>query len=556
MTTEESKDEWFIVQKRTFTKWMNNKLEKNGYNPIKDLFEDCKDGVAMISLIKSITGANIQHNPVATTIYKKSENFEYLIKFLTESGVPIVNIGPYDLVEGNEKLVLGFIWIIILRFGLTGIPEENINARKALLAWCRAVTEGYNNVDIKDFSKSWKDGLAFNAIIHKFRPDLVDYYSLNKNNPMFNITNAFDTAELNLDISKLLEPEDITEAIRPDEKSIFTYVSQYYNLFNTLEKQAIAKKRLSEFIRTLNWSLKVRNEYELRASEFSAMKKGFQNDEIEFKSITNAFTTKLIKRKEMASILNSMFLDLKALYGNIVLTNNVYNIKAYCPPEELRIENLDSGVYGDELSKFKEFEVLQQIVKTVFNENYELRIKKVEKIKQLFDLKDDIEKQIEDLKAELLNTKEIGDLIDCEEIIHKKISHLHVVNTMSSEKFNISAKSAAVFKEFDVNGRGEISMANFIACLKKLNFEVPSTLGAKASNDENSKISYKEFLVIINKIVHSEFSSSQIGNDIQEIELGKMNVSVLGLDNSEYDMITRSNDGVVDISKILEQLNI
>ena len=73
-------------------------------------------------------------------------------------------------------------------------------------------TAGYANVDIRNFTTSWRDGLAFNALIHKHRPDLIDYNKLTKVQPVQNLNNAFNVAEQKLGLMKLLDPEGIKQS--------------------------------------------------------------------------------------------------------------------------------------------------------------------------------------------------------------------------------------------------------------------------------------------------------------------------------------------------------
>lgn len=68
-------------------------------------------------------------------------------------------------------------------------------------------TAGYPNVNVRNFSTSWRDGLAFNALIHKHRPDLIEYEKLQKSNALYNLSNAFEIAEQQLGLIKFLDPE-------------------------------------------------------------------------------------------------------------------------------------------------------------------------------------------------------------------------------------------------------------------------------------------------------------------------------------------------------------
>ncbi|XP_059681823.1 F-actin-monooxygenase MICAL2 isoform X5 [Gavia stellata] len=116
--------------------------------------------------------------------------------------------------------------------------ESDIRPNK-LLTWCQKQTEGYRNVNVVDLTTSWKSGLALCAIIHRFRPDLIDFEALNEEDVVKNNQLAFDVAEQEFGIPPVTTGKEVGSAGEPDKLSMVMYLSKFYELFRGTPLQAV-----------------------------------------------------------------------------------------------------------------------------------------------------------------------------------------------------------------------------------------------------------------------------------------------------------------------------
>ncbi|XP_045078903.1 LOW QUALITY PROTEIN: dystonin [Coregonus clupeaformis] len=228
---EKYKDERDRVQKKTFTKWINQHLLKVRKH-VNDLYEDLRDGHNLISLLEVLSGESLPREK-GRMRFHRLQNVQIALDYLKRRQVKLVNIRNDDITDGNPKLTLGLIWTIILHFQISEIhvcgESEDMTAKERLLMWSQQMTEGYVGVRCNNFTTSWRDGRLFNAIIHKYRPDLVDMGRVSAQTSRSNLEQAFGVAE-RLGVARLLDPEDV-DVQSPDEKSVITYVSTLYDVF-------------------------------------------------------------------------------------------------------------------------------------------------------------------------------------------------------------------------------------------------------------------------------------------------------------------------------------
>ncbi|XP_072241512.1 protein-methionine sulfoxide oxidase mical3a [Leuresthes tenuis] len=112
--------------------------------------------------------------------------------------------------------------------------NESIARSSKLLNWCQRQTEGYRNVNVTDLTMSWKSGLALCALIHRYRPDLIDFDSLEERDQEKNNQLAFDVAEKEFGISPCMTGKEMSSVVEPDKLSMVMYLSQFYEMFKDI----------------------------------------------------------------------------------------------------------------------------------------------------------------------------------------------------------------------------------------------------------------------------------------------------------------------------------
>uniref|UniRef100_A0A8C1XPD6 Dystrophin n=1 Tax=Cyprinus carpio TaxID=7962 RepID=A0A8C1XPD6_CYPCA len=209
-------DEREDVQKKTFTKWINSQFAK-------------------VIILESYV-LHLQVKERGFTRVHSLNNVNRALQILQKNNVELVNIGGADIVDGNHKLTLGLIWSIILHWQVKDVMKDvmadlqQTNSEKILLSWVRQSTKNYKDSNVVNFSSSWADGFAFNALIHSHRPELFNWNVVEQqDNAIERLDHAFKVAEKSLGIDRLLDPEDVAIA-HPDKKSIIMYVTSLFQV--------------------------------------------------------------------------------------------------------------------------------------------------------------------------------------------------------------------------------------------------------------------------------------------------------------------------------------
>ncbi|XP_065079035.1 muscle-specific protein 300 kDa-like [Ochlerotatus camptorhynchus] len=289
-------DEQERVQKKTFVNWINSFLSKR--NPplkILDLIHDLKDGTKLLALLEVLSGQRLpmEKGKILRRPHYLS-NVNTALQFLTSKRIKLVNINPSDIVDGRPAVVLGLIWTIILYFQIeensrilyylndnlsgsvssldsssascipspskpllqeSGAASQEMlkqGPKKTLLGWVNNALPKHSGLEIRDFGASWRDGYAFLTLIDSIKTNVINVAEMKRLNNRHRLDTAFNVAESELGIARLLDAEDV-DVNSPDEKSIMTYVAQFLHKYPDVKNINSKSESERELYDLLNW---------------------------------------------------------------------------------------------------------------------------------------------------------------------------------------------------------------------------------------------------------------------------------------------------------------
>ncbi|EGV95950.1 Nesprin-1 [Cricetulus griseus] len=198
---------------------------------VDDLFEDMKDGVKLLALLEVLSEQKLpcEQGRRVKRIHAVA-NIGTALKFLEGRKIEELtsNLPQLQSLSSSASSVDSMVSTETASPPSKRKVTTKIqgNAKKTLLKWVQHTAGKQIGIEVKDFGKSWRTGLAFHSVIHAIRPELVDLEKVKSRSNRENLEDAFTIAETQLGIPRLLDPEDV-DVDKPDEKSIMTYVAQF-----------------------------------------------------------------------------------------------------------------------------------------------------------------------------------------------------------------------------------------------------------------------------------------------------------------------------------------
>jgi spectrin beta len=364
--------DWERVQKKTFTKWVNNHLNREwgAAHCIEDVITAWETGIPLMELTVALYKENDKNPEQAVSMPKLKErereaksriqqitNLNNAIGMLKQAGVNLRGVSAENLVDHEAKdkpTILGMVFVIILDYAARGFGGTAAEVKQALLKWVNDKTQGYERVNppgVKNFTKDWRNGLAWCALIHRHCPDLIDYEKCLTSSNAENLETAFSVADEKLGITRLLDVEDMDVDL-PDEKSVITYTMEYFLRFANEGLKEAAAKQAADWLSFLRGIREQQNDYERRARlliGWCGEQKGNWSN-YNFGSTKEEAIAAFNQHREFVTAVKpdqeGEKMDLEALFAEIQSILKVNGLKPYNPPEDVTPSAVDDTFNG------------------------------------------------------------------------------------------------------------------------------------------------------------------------------------------------------------------
>ncbi|KAF1771469.1 hypothetical protein GCK72_003295 [Caenorhabditis remanei] len=230
------REEKYELQEQVFIRWANHLLGTDRLTDYKSL----QDGSNAIFVYQAIIGQTM------AVLGNPSDDWPNILQYVGDS-----KTNPQEVMDGNQKAVLSAWWQLVQFFWKNHAPlqlrEEKLS--EAIKQWCIEVMSSYEEIDVYDFTSSFRDGHAFNYLIHSYDKKLINLSKTAEMSAIDRIENAFGVAEKTWNVPRLLSPKDL-HSEHLDSHSVLCYLMNLYlamistsKIENELEAQQIQQQK-------------------------------------------------------------------------------------------------------------------------------------------------------------------------------------------------------------------------------------------------------------------------------------------------------------------------
>eukprot|EP01089_Gocevia_fonbrunei_P014028 TRINITY_DN3748_c0_g1_i1.p1 TRINITY_DN3748_c0_g1~~TRINITY_DN3748_c0_g1_i1.p1 ORF type:complete len:177 (-),score=53.38 TRINITY_DN3748_c0_g1_i1:25-486(-) len=145
---------------------------------------------------------------------------------MEEIGITLRGCSAEDIVDGNVNVILSIVWVLVYNsVQLQFLPVTNmVEAKKMIMDWVKDSISGKTNVKVDDLETGWQDGLAFAAIVNKFRPDIIDFNAALNKGPAVRLEFVLGSLKTKLNMPEIIKVADMMQPYKPDERSMFAFL--------------------------------------------------------------------------------------------------------------------------------------------------------------------------------------------------------------------------------------------------------------------------------------------------------------------------------------------